>query len=58
MGHLVEGSINVPVLASLLVGSLPGIFLGSYLAPRMSDGVLRGALAVTLTLVAARLLLL
>jgi uncharacterized membrane protein YfcA len=58
IGHLAEGSINVPVLASLLVGSLPGIFLGSYLAPRMSDGVLRGALAITLTLVAARLLFL
>jgi uncharacterized membrane protein YfcA len=58
MGHLVEGSINLPVLASLLVGSLPGIFIGSHLAPRMSDGVLRNALAITLALVAARLLFL
>ncbi len=56
MGHLAEGSINVVMLATLLVGSLPGIFLGSFLAPRMSDTVLRTALAITLTLVAARLL--
>jgi hypothetical protein len=57
IGHLIEGSINVPVLESLLVGSLPGIFIGSYLAPKMSDTALRISLAVTLTLVAARLLL-
>ncbi len=57
LGHLAQGSINVPVLESLLIGSLPGIFLGSYLAPRMADSVLRYALAGTLTLVALRLLL-
>jgi uncharacterized membrane protein YfcA len=55
-GHLIEGSINVPVLVSLLIGSLPGIFLGSALAPKMSDTLLRMALAGTLTLVAARLI--
>ncbi|HEY1708288.1 MAG TPA: sulfite exporter TauE/SafE family protein [Rhizomicrobium sp.] len=57
IGHLLQGSINVPVLESLLVGSLPGIFIGSYLAPKMSDAMLRIALAVTLILVAARLIL-
>ncbi|HEX2593855.1 MAG TPA: sulfite exporter TauE/SafE family protein [Rhizomicrobium sp.] len=57
LGHLLQGSINVPVLVALLIGSLPGIFLGSYLAPRMSDTFLRYALAVTLALVSARLLL-
>jgi uncharacterized membrane protein YfcA len=57
VGHLMEGSINVPVLESLLIGSLPGILLGSMLAPRMSDEILRLALAGTLSLVALRLLL-
>lgn len=56
VGHLMQGSINVPVLGALLIGSLPGIFLGSYLAPRMSENILRIALAATLTLVSLKLL--
>ena len=41
----------------LLIGSLPGIMLASLFAPRLPDRALRIVLAVTLTVVAGRLLL-
>ncbi len=56
MGHLASGGIDTGVLVSLLCGSIPGIMLSSLFAPRMPDRALRIVLAVTLTLVAARLL--
>jgi uncharacterized membrane protein YfcA len=56
MGHLVTGGIDTSVLVSLLCGSLPGIMLSSLFAPRLPDRALRIVLAVTLTVVAARLL--
>ena len=57
MGHWVTGSVNVPLLVSLLVGSIPGIIIGSALAARTSDRVLRPILAVLLAIVGLRLLL-
>ncbi len=56
MGHLATGGIDSGVLVSLLCGSLPGIMLASMFAPRLPDRVLRILLAVTLTVVAIRLL--
>jgi len=55
IGHWFLGSVDWPLLGSLLVGSLPGIFFGSYVAGRVPDRVLRIILAVTLIVVAARL---
>ncbi len=55
-GHLVGGSINIATLASLLIGSLPGIMIASAFAPRLPDTALRLVLAATLFLVAAKLL--
>jgi uncharacterized membrane protein YfcA len=43
-------------MLSLLVGSIPGVIIGSMLASRTSDKVLRPVLAVTLLIVAVRLL--
>ncbi len=56
LGHLASGGINTTVLVSLLCGSLPGIALSSQFAPRMPDRALRIVLAMTLVLVALRLL--
>jgi uncharacterized membrane protein YfcA len=56
MGHLASGGVDTGVLISLLVGSLPGIMLSSLFAPRLPDRALRIVLAVTLTVVAIRLL--
>jgi hypothetical protein len=55
IGHGAIGSIDHHVLASLLVGSLPGIFVGSSFSARIPDIALRYVLAAVLTVVGARL---
>ncbi|MDP1749268.1 MAG: sulfite exporter TauE/SafE family protein [Reyranella sp.] len=54
-GHWLTGSVDTSMLLSLLMGSIPGIVLGSYLAPRIPEQGLRYALAVVLLVVGARL---
>ncbi|MFB9244518.1 sulfite exporter TauE/SafE family protein [Massilia antarctica] len=54
-GHWWLGSINWALLAMLLIGSLPGITLGSWIAKSVPEGFLRALLATTLTLVAVKL---
>jgi uncharacterized membrane protein YfcA len=56
LGHWWLGSINWPLLASLLIGSLPGITIGSFAARAVPEGLLRGILALTLATVAIKLL--
>jgi uncharacterized membrane protein YfcA len=55
VGHWWLGSIDWMLLVTLLVGSLPGITLGSMLARKVPERFLRGLLAVTLTGVAFKL---
>jgi uncharacterized membrane protein YfcA len=55
LGHWWLGSVDWPLLTSLLSGSIPGIVLGSYLSAHIPDGVLRPILAVTLMVVGGRL---
>src|SRR5436305_5841659 len=55
MGHWWLGLTDLSLLSSLLVGSIPGIIVGSYAAPRIPDAVLRYILAGTLLLVGGRL---
>jgi uncharacterized protein len=55
MGHWWLGSVDWPLLTSLLTGSIPGIIVGSYLAVLVPDTILRPILAVTLVAVGARL---
>jgi uncharacterized protein len=55
IGHWWLGSVNWPLLESLLCGSIPGIILGSYLSGHVPDRVLRPILAATLTVVGGRL---
>jgi uncharacterized membrane protein YfcA len=54
-GHWWLGSVDWPLLAALLTGSVPGIILGSYLSARVPDVVLRPILAATLMVVGGRL---
>jgi uncharacterized protein len=54
-GHWMLGSIDWQLLGSLLVGSLPGIAIGSYLAIHVSESLVRAVLAVTLLTVGSRL---
>jgi uncharacterized membrane protein YfcA len=55
-GHWWLGSINWELLATLLIGSVPGITLGSWIARSVPERFLRGLLAMTLTGVAAKLI--
>jgi hypothetical protein len=54
-GHWYLGSINWGLLFALLLGSVPGITLGSWAARAVPERFLRGLLAATLTAVAAKL---
>src|SRR6185437_14449624 len=56
IGHWIMGSVDIALMLALLVGSIPGIILGSLLGARSSDAVLRPVLAVTLLIVSVRLL--
>lgn len=56
IGHWLMGSVNFALMAALLAGSIPGIILGSWLSARSSDNLLRPVLAITLFVVAIRLL--
>lgn len=56
IGHWwILGDVDWAMLASLLIGSVPGIFLGSKLAPRLPEGALRTLLAVVLFAVSLKL---
>ena len=57
IGHWMLGSVDGGMLAALLVGSLPGIMLGSYVSAHVPDTVLRGILAGVLVIVGGRLVL-
>jgi len=54
-GHWWLGSIDWSLLGALLLGSVPGITIGSLAARAVPEKILRGLLAVTLTSVALKL---
>jgi uncharacterized protein len=55
LGHWMMGSVDWHIVLSLLIGSLPGIFVGSYFAIRVPERALRVILATTLFVVASRI---
>lgn len=55
-GHAQGGTVNWGIVAGLLVGSIPGVALGSWLAPRMPAPALRLGIAVLLLLTGIGLL--
>ena len=48
LGHLVGGNVDLGATAWLLVGSIPGVLIGSQLTVKLPERSLRMALAVTL----------
>ncbi len=48
LGHASLGSVDWPLLAKLLAGSLPGIWVGSHLMSRIPERVIRSLLSVLL----------
>ncbi|WP_067483416.1 sulfite exporter TauE/SafE family protein [Actinomadura hibisca] len=48
LGHLLFGDFRMEVTAALLVGSVPGVYLGSRISSRAPGGLIRRALAFVL----------
>ena len=55
-GHLVAGNVDVPAISWLLVGSIPGVLIGSQISVGLPERVLRLALASVLALSGLKLL--
>jgi uncharacterized membrane protein YfcA len=49
-GHLLHGNVDLHAMAWLLVGSIPGVLIGSQIGIGLPDRPLRAALATTLVL--------
>lgn len=48
LGHLMFGSVSLGVTGSMLVGAIPGAFIGAHISSRAPGGVIRRALAILL----------
>jgi hypothetical protein len=55
VGHWFLGTIDWQIFATLILGSIPGVLIGSYFAIRIPEAALRIVLAVTLLAVAMKL---
>ncbi len=56
IGHWKIGDVNPVIAASLLLGSIPGVFVGTHFVTRLPERMFRGALAGVLVIVALALL--
>ena len=56
LGHAALGTVDFGLLGALLLGSLPGIWLGSHVSARLPERLLRPLLATMLMLIGGRLL--
>ena len=55
MGHLALGTVDLVLLGSLLLGSLPGIYIGSHLSAKVPEKVLRPILATMLLIIGLKM---
>ena len=55
-GHWLIGSVDWHLLGALLIGSLPGIWVGSHISAKVPDRILRPLLASMLVLIGAKLI--
>jgi uncharacterized membrane protein YfcA len=56
LGHMGLGTINVPLLGALLIGSIPGVWVGSKMSMVFPERVLQPILATTLFFLGYKLL--
>jgi uncharacterized membrane protein YfcA len=54
-GHIAAGNVDLRATGWLLIGSVPGVLLGSQVTVKLPDRFLRAALATTLTLAGVKL---
>ena len=57
LGHLSLGNFDLDLLLSLLVGSVPGIWIGSLLSARIPESYLRPVLAILLMVIGIKFVL-
>jgi uncharacterized membrane protein YfcA len=55
-GHLIHHNVDLHAIRWLLIGSIPGVLLGSHLSVRVPDRALRVGFAVVLVLSGVKLL--
>ena len=55
LGHAAMGTVDFGLLGNLLLGSLPGIWLGSHLGVKIPDSVLRPIMATMLLFIAFKI---
>lgn len=55
MGHMALGTVDFVLLGSLLLGSLPGIYIGSHLSAKVPEKVLRPVLATMLLVIGLKM---
>jgi uncharacterized membrane protein YfcA len=55
IGHLFFGDLQLGLTASLLIGSVPGVYLGARVSSRAPDRIIRPVLVVVLTVSALKL---
>ena len=57
LGHLSLGNVDLVLLGSLLVGSLPGIWIGSHISALLPEKFLRPTLATILLIIGVKFVL-
>lgn len=55
IGHLALGTVDLVLLGSLLLGSLPGIYIGSHLSSKLPEKLLRPLLAIMLLIIGLKM---
>jgi uncharacterized membrane protein YfcA len=48
IAHIIGGNVDFGLVGAILIGSLPGVWIGSHLTVRLPTGLLRTALGVVL----------
>jgi uncharacterized membrane protein YfcA len=56
-GHLLMGNVEMKLLINLLLGSIPGILVGTLIASKSPAMLMRATIAVILVVVSSKLLL-
>ncbi len=57
LGHLHMGSVDLTLLMTLLIGSLPGIYLGSHMSTVIPERIMRTLLASLLMMIGVKFML-
>jgi len=56
LGHLSLGNVNLPLMVNLLIGSIPGVLVGSYISARAPVKLVQNTIAGTLLIVSYKML--